>query len=277
MSRDAVTTVPLRRLTSNGAATLDNDQVAVEEPLEIRLNGEAIVTLMRTPGEDRELVTGFLFTEGIIQQAGDILKIEPCLHTGTERPGNILNVTLGPHITIDPSELRRHVVASSSCGVCSKTSIAAVRRLFPAIESSLRVDAGIIHGLPEKLRAAQETFARTGGLHACGWFRRDGTLVAIREDVGRHNALDKLVGYRLMQGACLEDGILQVSGRVAFEIVQKALATQFSVIAAISAPTSLAVEFAEENGQTLIGFVRDGRMNLYTHPQRVISGGNPAA
>jgi len=269
MSGHAVTTIPLRRLQADGSAHLKNDEVSVEEPLEIRLNGEAFVTLMRTPGEDRELVTGFLFTEGIIREAADVLEIAPCAHIGAERPGNILNVTLGSNIPASPAELRRHVVASSSCGVCSKTSIAAIRRMFPAISSSLQVDAEVIYGLPEKLRAAQETFAQTGGLHACAWFRSDGALAAIREDVGRHNALDKLVGHRLLQRSVDTDGILQVSGRVAFEIVQKALAARFSIISAISAPTSLAVEFAEENGQTLIGFVREGRMNIYAHPQRI--------
>jgi FdhD protein len=153
--------------------------------------------------------------------------------------------------------------------VCSKASIAAVRRSFPAIASTLRIPVGVLHALPARLRAAQETFDQTGGLHASAWFDPSGKLLALREDVGRHNALDKLIGHRLLDDSADSNGILLVSGRVAFEIVQKALAARFPIIAAISAPTSLAVEFAEENGQTLVGFLREGRMNIYTNPQRI--------
>lgn len=269
MIQPSVAVVPLKRRNTDGTMELNTDRVAVEEPLEIRIGGEPIVTLMRTPGDDRELVLGFLFTEGLVKKAGDVVEITPCPHPNAERPGNILNVTLAPHISLNLDELRRHVVASSSCGVCSKASIAAVRRSFPVIYSEPRVRAEVIHSLPARLREAQKTFAQTGGLHASAWFDEQGNLIALREDVGRHNALDKLAGYRLAQNSTSEEGLLLVSGRVAFEIVQKALAARFPVIAAISAPTSLAVEFAGENGQTLIGFLREGRMNIYTHPQRV--------
>jgi len=269
MNSPAVTTVLITGLKTGAESHQKTDQVAVEEPLEIRLNGEAIVTLMRTPGDDLELVAGFLFTEGLIKHRDDLREIAPCPHPNAERPGNILNVTLAPHVRVDLAALRRHIVASSSCGVCSKTSIASVRRNFPAIHSRLRVSAETIHTLPARLRAAQETFAQTGGLHASAWFDPQGNLLVLREDVGRHNALDKLIGHRLLQNITESEGLLLVSGRVAFEIVQKALAARFPLIAAISAPTSLAVEFAQENNQTLIGFLRDGRMNIYTQPQRI--------
>lgn len=266
----ATAAVPINRWEIGKSPAAQRDVVAVEEPLEIRVNGEAIVTLMRTPGDDRELVAGFLVTEGLIRARRDLIEIAPCALPNGERPGNIVNAFLAPEVRIQVSELRRHIVASSSCGVCSKTSIAAVRRSFLPIESDLRVPARVIDALPGHLRAAQPTFAKTGGLHASAWFDPTGRLLTLREDVGRHNALDKLIGHRFLETPnAPSGGILLVSGRVAFEIVQKALAARFPIIAAISAPTSLAVEFAAENGQTLIGFLRDGRMNIYTHPERI--------
>lgn len=264
------TEVSIRRLENGREVERKTDAVAVEEPLEIRLGGEALVTLMRTPGDDRELIAGFLASEGLIKTRAQIATMEPCPHPSSERPGNIYNVTLAVSPPVDLAGLRRHFVASSSCGVCSKASIASVRQAFPRISTEVSVPASVIANLPDRLRAAQETFARTGGLHASAAFDVHGNLLWLREDVGRHNALDKLIGARLLKEGSLGDAdILLVSGRVAFEIVQKALAGRFAVIAAISAPTSLAVEFAEENRQTLIGFLRDGRMNIYTHPQRV--------
>ena len=269
MNPESTNTVPLTAWKAGDPPRQKTDTVAVEEPLEIRLASEPIVTLMRTPGDDRDLIAGFLLTEGIIRRREDIVEIAPCPHPNAERPGNIVNVTLAPEVEVDFAQLRRHLVASSSCGVCSKASIAAVRRTFPAISSALRVPASVLHALPARLRAAQETFDQTGGLHASAWFDPSGKLLALREDVGRHNALDKVIGHRLLENTADPEGILLVSGRVAFEIVQKALAARFPIIAAISAPTSLAVEFAEENGQTLIGFLREGRLNIYTHPQRI--------
>ena len=269
MNPESTNTVPLTAWKAGDPPRQKTDTVAVEEPLEIRLASEPIVTLMRTPGDDRDLIAGFLLTEGIIRRREDIVEIAPCPHPNAERPGNIVNVTLAQEVEVDFAQLRRHLVASSSCGVCSKASIAAVRRTFPAISSALRVPASVLHALPARLRAAQETFDQTGGLHASAWFDPSGKLLALREDVGRHNALDKVIGHRLLENTADPEGILLVSGRVAFEIVQKALAARFPIIAAISAPTSLAVEFAEENGQTLIGFLREGRLNIYTHPQRI--------
>lgn len=273
MNSPAVATVPLAAWETGKPLHQKTDQVAVEEPLEIRLNGEALVTLMRTPGDDQELVAGFLFTEGIVTSPEDIASITPCPHPGAARPGNVLNVTLSPEISIDWSQRRRHFVASSSCGVCSKTTIEMAQEPAPVL-SSLRVSPDVLQSLPDQLRRAQETFSRTGGLHACAWFSPAGSLLAIREDVGRHNALDKLIGHRFLRHQDVPSGILLVSGRVAFEIVQKAFAARLPVLAAISAPTSQAVECAERNGQTLVGFLREGRMNIYSHPQRIVSGQN---
>lgn len=271
---EAVMTVPLLRLTANELPETATDLVAVEEPLEIRIQNEPFVTLMRTPGHDRELVTGFLFTEGLIKSASDIRELAPSPNSPGSLRGTILNVILASPLKHDLAALRRHVVASSSCGICSKTSLSDQVASVP-VSSRLQVDSAILHTLPDRLRAAQKTFAQTGGLHASAWFNPEGKLLLLREDVGRHNALDKLIGHRLLHGLTNTDGILQVSGRVALEIVQKALAARFPIIAAISAPTSLAVEFAEKHQQTLIGFLREGRMNIYTHPQRVRTGKCP--
>lgn len=273
MNSPAVATVPLSVWEAGKSLRQKTDQVAVEEPLEIRLDAEALVTLMRTPGDDEELVTGLLFTEGIITSREDIAGITPCPHPGASRPGNVLNVTLRPGVSFDGSQRRRHFLASSSCGVCSKTTIETTSGADP-VRSSLRVSCDVLQSLPHQLRKAQETFSRTGGLHACAWFAPDGTLQVIREDVGRHNALDKLIGHRIRQNLADPSGLLLVSGRVAFEIVQKAFAARLPLIAAISAPTSLAVECAERNGQTLVGFLREGRMNIYSHPQRIDPGQN---
>jgi FdhD protein len=264
-----VTTVPIQRLRSDSPAELTTDRVAVEEPLEIRIHNEPLVTLMRTPGDDRELVTGFLFTEGLIAKREDILEIAPCPHLPTGRRGTILNVTPAPHLNLNLTEIRRLFIASSSCGLCSKASLASERPPEPIVQSFGCVSPETLHSLPARLHTAQKTFAQTGGLHASAWFDLLGNLLLLREDVGRHNALDKIIGERLLRNANDSEGILLVSGRVAYEIVQKALAARFPIIAAISAPTGLAVEYAEENNQTLIGFLRDGRMNIYTHPQRV--------
>lgn len=265
-----VANVLLNRWENGHFTTPENDRVAIEEPLEIRIHGEPVVTLMRTPGDDRDLVAGFLVTEGIVRERRDIIEIAPCPYPSAERAGNILNVTLASDTSFDLRELRRHIVASSSCGICSKTSIASVRRRFPAVQSDSRVSARVIQELPERLRASQSTFMQTGGLHATAWFDPQGNLLTLREDVGRHNALDKVIGHRFLEDFFAStEGILLVSGRVAFEIVQKALAAHFPIIVAISAPTSLAIEFANENRQTLVGFLRNGRMNIYTHPQRI--------
>lgn len=270
MNSPAIATVPLSAWTAGSLLRQKTDHIAVEEPLEIRLDGQAVVTLMRTPGDDRELIAGFLFSEGIVTTRHDLADMTPCPHTGPSRPGNVWNVSLRPEISRDWSQHRRHFVASSSCGLCSKPTVNTAPAA-PRIHTPLRIPARVLQALPGRLQEAQAVFSRTGGLHACAWFSPDGDLQAVREDVGRHNALDKLLGHRLLQNLDDPSGILLVSGRVAFEIVQKAFAAHLPVIAAISAPTSLAVEWAEHNGQTLVGFLRQGRMNIYSHPQRIVT------
>ncbi|HTL59377.1 MAG TPA: formate dehydrogenase accessory sulfurtransferase FdhD [Candidatus Limnocylindrales bacterium] len=244
------------------------DAIAVEEPLEIRVRGRGIAVTMRTPGEDPELVAGFLMSEGIITRREDIVEIAPCLQS--DLPDNTLNVFLSAAVTVDFERLTRHVFASSSCGLCGKASIDAIRRSFPAIQSDVSVPAALINELPARMRAAQRTFALTGGLHAAAIFDSAGELIAVREDIGRHNAVDKVLGYGLLTTkAPFETSILLVSGRASFEIIQKALAGRIPIICAVSAPSSLAVEFARENGQTLIGFLRANSMNLYSGAQRI--------
>ncbi|MBN9691215.1 MAG: formate dehydrogenase accessory sulfurtransferase FdhD [Verrucomicrobia bacterium] len=239
------------------------DQVAGEEPLEIRVDSRPIAVVMRTPGHDEELALGFLVSEGLIRNREDVRTVRPNVRN---RSGNSIDVLLAPEVQVDFQRLTRHVFASSSCGLCGSASIAAVRRQYPALTRPLPTpDPERLLGLPEAMRLAQTEFSRTGGLHAASWFRMDGSLQAVREDVGRHNAVDKLLGWALREGSLpLRELGLLVSGRVSFEIVQKALAGGVGVIAAVSAPTSLAVEFARRNGQTLVGFLRDGRFNVYS-------------
>jgi len=252
-----------------GVVRNDTDELAEEEPLEIRVRGRAISVTMRTPGHDDELAAGFLRTEGIIRQASDIGKIEPCERNEF---GNVINVQLAPEVPVDFSQLTRHVFASSSCGLCGKATIDSIRTRFPPIENeSLKIRAAVLTTMPDEMRKAQSTFDRTGGLHAAAIFSPEGKLIVLREDVGRHNAVDKVIGHALMHGLMpLAENVLLVSGRTSFEIIQKALAGRIPLIAAISAPSSLAVRFAAENNQTLIGFLRSNRMNIYTAPERVL-------
>ncbi len=245
------------------------DQVAVEEPLEIRIEGRSIAVVMRTPGHDRELAAGFLLSENIVQGAPDIFDITQC---GSATADNLVDVALTNPKSFDPSKLTRNVFSSSSCGICSKATIEAVRQNFPAIENACRVSAQMLLTLPNALRENQETFNRTGGLHACALFDLDGNLKTIREDVGRHNALDKLIGQALLRKELpLSDRVLFLSGRVSFEMMQKALAAGIPIVAAISAPTSLAVEFARESNQTLVGFIRGETMNIYAGNERIVA------
>jgi FdhD protein len=247
------------------------DEVAVEEPLELRIEGRNIAVVMRTPGNDRELAAGFLVTEGIVGHASEIFEITQCLTSGNAGENrNVVEVTLKNPGSVDFTKLTRHVFSSSSCGVCGKASIDAVRQQFAPITSTRRISAALLPALPDALSAAQETFKKTGGLHACALFDWNGKLIALREDVGRHNALDKLIGHALLQNHLpLSENILLLSGRVSFEMMQKALAAGIPVVAAISAPSSLAVEFARENNQTLIGFLRGNKMNIYAGAERI--------
>lgn len=258
---------PIQRITS-GRVEHASDVLAVEEPLEIRVRGRAITVTLRTPGADDELAAGLLLTEGIVRNPGDILAIEPC---GRGHGGNVVNVVLAPEIQVDFARLTRHVMASSSCGLCGKTTIESVHSQFAPVSSCEKVRVSILESLPQKLRAAQSMFDRTGGLHAAGVFELNGKLLCVREDVGRHNAVDKVIGRTLLDGKHpLDQHILLVSGRASFEIMQKALAARIPVIAAISAPSSLAVDFAATSGQCLIGFLRGDRMNIYAGASQIL-------
>ncbi len=241
------------------------DVLAVEEPLEIRIAERSLAVVMRTPGNDRELVAGFLVTEGIVADRSDLLDLVHCDPDGEDeaRP-NVMIVHLAPRVRIDWARLARHTFASSSCGLCGKASIDAVRTVAPPLAAGAVPARAVLESLPRVLREHQQGFSLTGGVHASGIFGTDGSLVAMREDVGRHNALDKVIGWALLAGRLpLSHCMLLVSGRVSFEIMQKALMAGIPTIAAVSAPTSLAVEFARESGQTLVGFVRGDRMNVY--------------
>jgi FdhD protein len=241
-------------------ASRERDAVAVEEPLEIRVNGSPIAVTMRTPGHDEELALGFLVTEGI-----EPLRAAP----PADLAANTVEVEVG---SFEPAGLERHFYTSSSCGVCGKGALEAVAVAAPLATSNLRVAASLLARLPERLREHQAAFAETGGLHATGLFDAEGTLHCLREDVGRHNAMDKVVGWSFQQGLLpLGDSILCVSGRLSFELVQKAAVAGCPILVAVGAPSSLAVELARDRGITLCGFVRDGRVNVYSEPWRVVS------
>jgi FdhD protein len=255
---------------ADGATERDRfDWVAVEAPLEINIGPRPATVLMRTPGDDEELVRGFLFSEGIIASLDDIVSIDrPPNLTGPES-GNVMVVQLAASHT-RPS-IDRNFYSSSSCGVCGKKTISSLEVKGALADSRWTVRRSVLAGLPDRLRAAQQTFAKTGGVHASGLFSPDGDLVAVREDVGRHNALDKLIGWALAAGKMpLNDHLLLVSGRVSYEIVQKAVSASLPLIAAVGAPSSLAVELAERFHLTLLGFLRADAMNVYANPQRVI-------
>jgi len=235
------------------------DELAVEEPLEIRVNGEPIAVTMRTPGHDEELAIGFLRSEGLRAVAA---------HPTADLAANTIEVEVEG--VFDPERLRRNFYTSSSCGVCGKGALEAVAVEAPRVESELRVPATLVAELPARLRAAQPAFAATGGLHATGLFDAEGTVLCVREDVGRHNAMDKVVGWAF--GASLlplADKLLCVSGRLSFELVQKASVAGCSVMVAVGAPSTLAVELARDRGVTLCGFVRGGGMNVYSEPWRI--------
>lgn len=242
-----------------------SDVVAVEEPLEIRVNGQPISVTMRTPGHDEELAVGFLLSEDLLRNRDDFDRTHP--------RGNSIDVSLAEGLTVDLAQLTRHVFASSSCGLCGKATIASIQQQHPPIDknSNFSVPAALLRTLPLLLRDHQATFNRTGGLHAAALFDRNGTLLELREDVGRHNAVDKILGAQWLKRCWpLDQSILLVSGRTSFEILQKSLVARIPVIAAVSAPSSLAVDFAVRSGQTLVGFLRGDGMNIYTHPQRIL-------
>ena len=252
------------------------DAVAVEEPLEIRVEGRSLAVVMRTPGHDDELAAGFLLSENVIRSRRDIFEISQCPSQSTDEEGaskgNVVDVLLADASGIDWESLTRHVFSASSCGICGKATIDSVIGRIDPLGADLgeRIPARVIAGLPDKLREAQRTFRTTGGLHASALFDREGSLRLLREDVGRHNALDKVIGHSLLHGSLpLSDTLLLLSGRVSFELMQKAHAAGIPVVAAISAPSSLAVDFAQESGQTLIGFLRGETMNVYAGVARL--------
>jgi FdhD protein len=244
------------------------DELASEEPLEVQVDTQPVVVTMRTPGHDEELAAGFLLTEGLIRSRKDVLNIVPYVRNSS---GNVLDVFLAPGVTVDFAQLKRHVYASSSCGLCGKATIESVHRHFKKLKTKLAVPVRTLLRLPERMRVAQPTFKLTGGLHAAAIFNARGRLIVLREDVGRHNAVDKVLGFGLLQGLLPFDRhVLMVSGRASFEIMQKALAARIPIVAAVSAPSSLAVQFAVESGQTLVGFVRGDRLNVYARPERIV-------
>jgi FdhD protein len=271
------------RLTvpSDGAAAAvapRADLLAAEEPLGIRVDGTALTMTMRTPGDDIELAAGFLVSEAIVRSPDDIIQIKlcdgtSCSHGDHGGMGNIADVSLAPGVAIAPGA-RRNFMTTSACGVCGKTSIEDICVLPQAALSAdtTSFPPQVLASLPDRLRAAQRVFASTGGLHAAGLFTSSGELMAVREDVGRHNAVDKLVGWALLQGRLpLAGCALLVSGRASFELVQKAVLAGIPLLAAVSAPSSLAADLAEEAGLTLVGFLRGPSMNVYTAAHRIPS------
>jgi FdhD protein len=247
------------------------DDVVTEEPLEIRVNGTAVTVTMRTPGDDFELAAGFLFTERIVESRADIASIAYGCGSDGVSSGNVVDVTLRAGHAFDPVSLQRHFVAASSCGICGKASIDAVRAAGIApLNGEFQFDPDLLTRLPDALRPAQTVFGRTGGLHAAALFEAGGAPLAVREDVGRHNAVDKIAGHALVQGWLpLSAHVLLVSGRAGFEIVQKAAVAGVPIVASVSAPSSLAVQLAREVGLTLVGFLRGRRFVVYSGESRI--------
>jgi FdhD protein len=251
----SVAQVEATRLPEGSA---ERDAVAVEEPLEIRVNGEPVAVTMRTPGHDEELALGFCLSEGVVAQSA-----APPL----DLAANTIDVVAD---AFDASAVKRNFYTSSSCGVCGKGALDAVAVDAPRVESRLRVAFAVVSELPQLLREAQAAFAATGGLHATGLFTAEGVVLCVRDDVGRHNAMDKVLGWAFGAGRLpLGDGVLCVSGRLSFELVQKASVAGCPVVVAVGAPSTLAIDLAADRGLTLCGFVRDGRFNVYTEPWRV--------
>jgi len=249
----------------DGELRRKDDYLAAEEPLEIRVGDDPLSVTMRTPGHDRELAAGFLFTEGLIQHRKQIIKLEIAEpRDGTNR-GNVIQAELSPEVTPDFAKMKRHFFAASSCGICGKASINSIRsRLLAAPNPDFRLDAELLVQMPDALRSSQDVFQRTGGLHAAALFDPRGKLLVLREDIGRHNTVDKVIGWALLEGRVpLSDSVLLVSGRGGFEIVQKAIVAGVPVVASVSAPSSLAVQLARELGLTLIGFLRGRRFVVY--------------
>lgn len=261
--RDPVAVRPIQQLRDGSNRSVD-DELVVEEPLEIRLGDDPIAVVMRTPGHDMELAVGFLFGEGILRDPDDLLAIEYCTDVTAEAAGNVVRVRAPAADREAASKARRDVYASSSCGLCGKTTLDAVTLLAPPLTPPPTFSASLLAGLPARLRKAQSVFARTGGLHAAGLFSSAGDLLLAREDIGRHNACDKVFGAMAMREIWpLPERILVLSGRASFEMVQKAAMAGVGTVVAVSAPSSLAVDYARKAGMTLVGFARGADMNVY--------------
>jgi len=255
----------------DGKLRRKDDYLAVEEPLEIRIDEHPLSVTMRTPGHDLELAAGFLFTEGLVQRRGQILKLQTASPESALNSGNVVQVDLTPDAMPDFDKMRRHFFAASSCGICGKASIDSVRsRLLQPPNPNFRLAPKVLLRMPDALRSSQDVFERTGGLHAAALFDAGGTLLALREDIGRHNAVDKLIGWALREGRLpLAESVLLVSGRGGFEIIQKAIVAGVPVVASVSAPSSLAVQLARELRLTLIGFLRGRRFVIYAGEDRL--------
>lgn len=255
----------------DGKVFRKEDYLAAEEPLEIRVGDEPLSVTMRTPGHDLELAAGFLFTEGLVTNRTQIVSLEPLIEDGEASRGNVVRAALAPESAPDLERMRRHFFAASSCGICGKASIDSVRaRTLEPPNPDFRLDAEVLLRLPDALRASQAVFGRTGGLHAAALFDAKGELLVLREDIGRHNAVDKVIGWALLEKRVpLRDAVLLVSGRGGFEIVQKAIVAGLPVVASVSAPSSLAVQLARELRLTLIGFLRGRRFVIYAGEGRI--------
>jgi FdhD protein len=264
-------------LTADSTSTRP-ETLAVEEPLEIRINGTAITVTMRTPGSDVELAQGFMLTEGVVGQRDDIARVEYCRGAGADGTNtyNVLDVTLSDGVPTPSLDVTRNFYTTSSCGVCGKGSIDAVRtisRHSPGDDPTV-VSSETLSAMPDQLRSAQRIFATTGGLHGAALFDADGTMLVVREDIGRHNAVDKVIGWALENGRIpLTGTVLLVSGRASFELTQKSVMAGIPILAAVSAPSSLAVDLAGQAGLTLVAFLRGDSMNVYTRPDRVRPAG----
>jgi FdhD protein len=263
------------RVVQDGRVRVRPDVLATEEPMEIRLNSgggtKTVAITMRTPGADFELAAGFLYGEGVVSSPDDVRRISYCVGVDADQQYNIVNVDLRGGVAYDPRPLERHFYTSSACGICGKESLEGLElKGCSVLPPGPEVAAETIYALPEKLRGAQGLFEETGGLHAAALFDKDGNLLAVREDVGRHNATDKLVGWALLEGKLpLSDHVVMVSGRSSYEILQKCLAAGVPVVCAVSAPSSLAVDVAKRFGMTLIGFLRGNRFNVYAGFDRI--------
>ena len=263
--------LPVERIESEGRRHRHADHLAVEEPLEIRLNGKSVAVVMRSPGNDEELAAGFLFTEAILKGRHELQSVEHKRDIKNPDLRNIVDARSTREVDLKKRGWQRNFVSASSCGLCGKLTIESVRLEAPPVfDDPLRVSTAVLELLPDKMRVAQEGFDETGGLHAAALFDGRGELLYLREDIGRHNAVDKVIGASLLNDELpLRGRVLMVSGRSSFEIVQKALMARIPVVAAVSAASSLAVELAESSGMALVGFLRGGSMNLYAGAARI--------